>query len=144
MSKLHTTHPGQSFRGPLGSLLWIAVSHIPWCDCEPILVRSQCISIGNLRFLLRVFSEFSGLCAIHKLVKKRRPQTKADLPLLHCQTFQHLQAMQQLNRSFRKAGMGVKANDDEHFWAFQLSILRSLSYLKEVHARFHNKQTGVQ
>lgn len=70
---------------------------------------------GRARFLLRVFSEFSGLCAIHKLVKKRRPQTKADLPLLHCQTFQHLQAMQQLNRSFRKAGMDVKSNDDKHF-----------------------------
>lgn len=44
-----------------------------------------------------------------------RDQTKADLPLINLQTFQHLQAMQQLGRSFQKAIKDVKSNDDEQF-----------------------------
>lgn len=118
MSKFHTTHPGQSFRGQLKSLLWFAISHIPWCDCDSILVCSQGISFlssaqrqGRARLLLRAFSDFSvlwpwvGLCAVHKLVEHKKDQTKADLPLINSQTFQHLQAMQQLNRSFQKASV---------------------------------------
>lgn len=86
----------------------------------------------------RVFSPEAGPCAVHNLVNQTRGQAKAELPLINFQTFQHLRATQQLGRNFQKAIMDAKSNDDERFKVLKLSLLSSLSYLREVHAKLYN------